>query len=295
MTVARREPTTLARAVDDQCLAVLAAIDDLRQDLPGAVHDARVAVRKLRSTLVVFGPLFDERTRQLEGELRWFASELGAARDVQMVRDRVVTATRPEDPETVRLLAELDAESDASWARAAQVLSDPRTDRLRESLHRARLGSVLRPEPVPTPTDQLRHAVAAVLDRARKVLAGPAEDRDLHRLRKRIKRVRFATETWRDTVRGTPEEGSGTGRVRRRLEDLQDLLGEHQDAVVTAAGLEWIATRVPDVRALADDLARQQRAAAEAVRARLPRDVGRLLRALRRLERRTPGVHLTSS
>jgi len=57
---------------------------------PEAVHQARVATRKLRSHLRTFGPLVDpEWTEPLRSELGWLAMGLGAVRDREVLLDRL--------------------------------------------------------------------------------------------------------------------------------------------------------------------------------------------------------------
>ena len=69
----------------------------MRLDAPDAVHKMRVATRRLRSALTTFKPLFDaDVVRPLGGELKWLAGELGAARDAEVMRDRVRTAVEAE-------------------------------------------------------------------------------------------------------------------------------------------------------------------------------------------------------
>ena len=49
------------------------------------IHDTRVAIRRLRSTIRVFGKLFDRSaTDHLDEELKWFAGLLGEVRDRQV-------------------------------------------------------------------------------------------------------------------------------------------------------------------------------------------------------------------
>src|SRR6266545_895721 len=55
-----------------------------------AVHDMRVATRRLRSTLRTFRPLLPaERTEPLRGELRWLGERLGAVRDGDVMAARL--------------------------------------------------------------------------------------------------------------------------------------------------------------------------------------------------------------
>src|SRR6202162_4075721 len=57
---------------------------------PEAVHQARVATRKLRSHLRTFGPLLDpEWTEPLRSELGWLALGLGAVRDREVLFERL--------------------------------------------------------------------------------------------------------------------------------------------------------------------------------------------------------------
>src|SRR5262249_34155458 len=60
-----------------------------------AVHRTRVAVRRLRSTLRVFGPLLaltPAEVADADEELRWFAGLLGVVRDLQLERARFAAA-----------------------------------------------------------------------------------------------------------------------------------------------------------------------------------------------------------
>src|SRR4029077_868377 len=57
---------------------------------PEAVHQARVATRKLRSHLRTFGPLLEpEWTEPLRSELGWLAMALGAVRDREVLLERL--------------------------------------------------------------------------------------------------------------------------------------------------------------------------------------------------------------
>jgi CHAD domain-containing protein len=57
------------------------------------IHDTRVAIRRLRSTLRVFGTLLERSAIEgVEEELRWFATLIGAVRDCQVQRRRFTAA-----------------------------------------------------------------------------------------------------------------------------------------------------------------------------------------------------------
>ncbi len=58
-----------------------------------AVHQTRVATRRLRAALRIFGPLFEaEAAARLADELAWFAAELGEVRDREVLRNRLARA-----------------------------------------------------------------------------------------------------------------------------------------------------------------------------------------------------------
>ena len=76
----------------EQCQVITAADAALRQRVD-PVHDTRVAIRRLRSTLRVFGPIFDpSAAAALSTELTWYAALLGAVRDREVLRARLGNA-----------------------------------------------------------------------------------------------------------------------------------------------------------------------------------------------------------
>ncbi|MFP5218632.1 MAG: CHAD domain-containing protein, partial [Actinomycetes bacterium] len=81
----------------------LVARDPLvRRDEPDSVHKMRVATRRLRSALKTFRPLLDrERTDPLRDELKHLAGVLGAARDAEVLRDRLLEHVHAEPAELV--------------------------------------------------------------------------------------------------------------------------------------------------------------------------------------------------
>jgi CHAD domain-containing protein len=232
--------------------------DALRANEPGvragdaeAVHDMRVAARRLRSTLRTFRPLLDrDRTEPLRAELRWLGRLLGAARDGDVLAERLVTTVREEPPELVvgpvvsRIRGRLAV--DASRARAELVAG---LDSARYADLLAALDGVVDDPDLPKPSrKRLRRLARRALRRADRMLdeAGPVDtagspgtapegrlvgldtDRDsrLHDARKAYKRARYAAEA----VAGLAPRPAR--RLVKGLKALQDTLGEHQDTVV---------------------------------------------------------------
>ena len=235
------------------------ALADLRRNLtgaragePDAVHDARVAVRRLRATLRTFRPLVADSTSDLSEpvqaqpitdpvrvELRAVGAVLGELRDVQVMGDRLAGAVAAEPPELVlgpvaaRIASH--AAEQAAQAQAALVakLDDPNLEELLAEVDRLiRTG-------LSAPADDARLLLLArrTLRRADRRLAGATTDPELHEARKAYKSARYAVEAV------APIGGGPAGRLTRRLKRLQDLLGEHQDTVVTRDVLRQLGVR----------------------------------------------------
>jgi CHAD domain-containing protein len=111
--------------------------------------------------------------------------------------------------------------------------------------------------------------------RARKLvrrLPQHPSDRDLHEVRKAVKRARYAAEL-------AAEVGAkGMRKYLKRAKDLQDVLGDHQDAVVASgviAGLDADMTR-PSAHMAVTALLERQHARQGAARAGFPKAWKRL-------------------
>jgi CHAD domain-containing protein len=83
-----------------QLILLIGALPGLRDNDPEAVHDLRVATRRLRSSLAVFAKLFPaEPVREVERQIARLTSGFGVVRDldVQIESLRGISATLPED------------------------------------------------------------------------------------------------------------------------------------------------------------------------------------------------------
>ncbi|MYT32185.1 MULTISPECIES: CYTH and CHAD domain-containing protein [unclassified Streptomyces] len=239
------------RYVRAQVRALVELDPAVRRDLPDAVHQMRVATRRLRSAFRSYAKVLDRAaTDPLGAELQWLAAELGAGRDQEVLADRL-TAALAEVPRTLRLgpvSARLRTWSVRRRAGARDRLLDaldgPRYLALLDDLH-ALLGAPPLRGPAARPA---RSVVAgAVLKDYRRLArrietaldtpAGPARDEALHSARKAAKRTRYAAEA------ATPALGRPARKFTRRAKQLQQLLGDHQDSVVARAALRELATQ----------------------------------------------------
>ena len=234
---------------------------------PEAVHQARVATRKLRSNLRTFAPLLDEDwTEPLRAELGWLAGGLGAVRDKEVLlmrlRESAKSLPASDERSASSLLHLLELEIDDLRGKLMADLDSPRyidlLERLVEAAHApatvidAGQPATTLPALATKPWRQLRSAVGRLQE------APP--DSDLHRIRILAKRARYAAEAV------APAVGPDAASFGRAAAKLQTILGEHQDSV-TAQG--WLrAAKVTGRRAfVAGELIAIERIAAQKARA----------------------------
>ncbi|MEU9074465.1 CHAD domain-containing protein [Kitasatospora sp. NPDC048538] len=228
--------------------AVLAGLDGaVRADRPDAVHRMRVACRRLRSALRTFRRLLAPGSADhLVAELRWLAAALGRARDHEVLVERLAAQARelPAECRPERVAAELERWGRAEYRRirpeVVAALDDPRRRGLADALDAFLADPPLRGRAARAAVPELARIAGREQRRTgRRVEAAlaagsaPAEERDraLHEARKAAKRARYAGET------AAPAVGAAAERYTERMKAVQEVLGEHQDAVVAAAAL----------------------------------------------------------
>jgi CHAD domain-containing protein len=242
------------------------------------VHRLRVATRRLRSELRAFASMVERGWHeQVEGELKWLATLLGAVRDLDVMMARLRKAAleqqgaRGSAPPLTPLFAGL---QDRHTQASRKLTNGLNSDRYR-SLVKTLVAATEIPVLEDLAGEPCRLALPPVATHAWKRLAKAARRlrpsapvEDFHEVRKRAKRARYTAEL---VVPFLERElgGRATGFIRLATR-VQDLLGEHQDAVVAAAEIERGIAAHPDDRAFthaARRLLEDQHAAARAARA----------------------------
>ena len=85
--------------LNEQAEAIRSGDPAVRQDAPDAVHQMRVATRRMRSALQAYGRVIDRSaTRELTDELKWLAGVLGDARDLEVLHGPVHACGRLRCP-----------------------------------------------------------------------------------------------------------------------------------------------------------------------------------------------------
>lgn len=212
----------------------------VRRDEPDAVHKMRVATRRLRSALRTFRPLLDRAvTDPLRDELTHLAGALGAARDTEVLRDRLLAAIDAEPVELVlgpvrqRVLDELGGRYRQAHAAVVAELDGARYLALLEALDALVQAPPLTARATRPAGPELRRLVrrtwerlAAAHEAAVAVPTTAEHDHLLHEVRKAAKQVRYAGEAV------APRLGRRARRFAAAAEQVQEVLGEYQDAVV---------------------------------------------------------------
>jgi CHAD domain-containing protein len=213
----------------------------VRRDEPDSVHQARVCCRRFRSDLRTFGPLLDaEWAAPIDAELRWLAAALGGPRDAEVLRARLRTtaATDPLAPIDDEVLARMDAVLGERQRRALDDLKAALDSDRYPALLDLLIETVREPETVELASQQAVWVLPAMVEVVWDKLASRAgklrlddPDDTWHAARIRAKRARYAAEAV------APVIGGPATRLAKACAEVQEVLGEHQDAAIAAD--EW--------------------------------------------------------
>lgn len=237
------------------------------------VHQARVAVRRMRSAARLLGKTAGWPA-SLERELRWIAGALGAVRDGDVLLSQTLPALLAALPTAAQREVLVDQASrmrQRADAALREALASARFARLAlRLLQWAQAPGAARATLASAASKRLTRLHRRLMDSAAFFVALPTAEQ--HRVRIRAKRLRYGLDLFAAALPKKP-----TARYVGQLAHLQDELGALNDAVVAAACVRRIgrAARI-DVAPAQDGLAaiRQQHAlraeAALAELARLP-------------------------
>ncbi|HET9654568.1 MAG TPA: CYTH and CHAD domain-containing protein [Kineosporiaceae bacterium] len=236
------------RALRDELLACDPLV---RLDAPDAVHRMRVATRRMRSALASFRPLFTpDSAVALREELAWLAAVLGAARDAEVLRDllgaqvEALPADLRHGPVAERIATQLEQAYHTAHEEAVAELDGARYLTLLVAVD-AFVADPPFARPARRPADRELPALLARTVRrvTRELAAARAEpglpERELrsHEVRKAAKRARYTAEAL------SPLFGSPSRDVARRMRQVQETLGSHQDSLLARDWLLAAASR----------------------------------------------------
>ena len=198
-----------------------------------ALHQARVAMRRLRSAFTLFKPAIEDvEFQHLRHELRWFTSQLGDARnlDVYLKRDL-------DEEERVKLMED----RDRAYVRVADAMNSQRFRRLLvDIVGWTAIGSWRSAKPAARPITAFANLR---LDRLWRTIEGAGrhvaamDETSRHGLRIQVKKIRYAIEFFE---RLYPQSRHAEKDFGKAVEELQEELGKLND-LATARGLGQVA------------------------------------------------------
>jgi CHAD domain-containing protein len=249
---------------------------------PESLHQLRVAARRLRAFLALSRDLVDT---EWAGEIKEGMRDLGRASNDARDLDVLLGNLRDE-------IRRLDVRDQAAGAALIDRFEDDRRElqqALVAALDSGAYQRVLDQLALPavagaaTPAPKLDVLAARELRRlvvrVRRLGKRPAED-ELHTLRTKVKRVRYATEL------GGASSKKQTARVIAAATRMQDILGAHQDAVVTEERLRALAHGLDEtgISFVAGRLAERERLRRDDIHDRLPAAWKELRKLARKLD-----------
>lgn len=205
----------------------------LQADRPEAVHQARVALRRLRSAFSIFRGLTQApEARALRNELRWLAAVLGAARDLDVLAERATPDLAIHDHLTQ---ARMEA-----YAQLRQTLAAPRVRALMLALGQwLNMGDWLTAPECQAARDMpLRDFASTALARQRRKLRKDGhnlsrlQDEARHEVRKDAKKLRYTVDFF-SMLYPKKKSVRRYGLFLKALERLQDRLGLLNDLAAT--------------------------------------------------------------
>ena len=204
-----------------------------------AVHQMRVAARRLRSALGTFRRVLDrDATKEVAAELRWLGRQLSPARDTEVLEKLLledVDGQRGElvmGPVKASLTAHFAREEANAREQLVEVLDSPRYLALVRSLDRLLANLPLTGKARQPAKSELRRAVLRAdkrLRRAESALAkAPDRGTALHEVRKKAKQARYTGEA------SAPVLGKKVKAWAKGAKKIQSILGDNHDRVVAA-------------------------------------------------------------
>jgi CHAD domain-containing protein len=211
-----------------------------------AIHDARVSIRRARTAFRLFRDALPDRAQPLHAELGWIAARLGDVRDLDVMRTLIQGQAKESSDEEHASLDVVDvilAERRTRALRALiEALDSHRFGALRYGLlHVVRGGGAGGPAarvPLVEVAPRLVRKRYRAVRRAGDHLGDDAPSAAIHALRIHAKRLRYTVEFF------TAVYGSPARRLARRVEALQELIGDLRDAEIAIEALRALSSEV---------------------------------------------------
>jgi CHAD domain-containing protein len=206
---------------------------------PEALHQLRVATRRARALLrAARGLVSPDWGEPLRDELKWLGGLLGPVRDLDVLLEHLDSEAATLEADDARAFRRLRARLVAQRRDARNTLLEAMSsDRYFRILDTVESAADAPPGELPRPLAEIAGEAFAKLRKAEKALPRHPSDDELHRVRIKTKRARYAAEL------AAPELGKPGARFVDRAKVVQDVIGDHQDACVAEDQLRELALR----------------------------------------------------
>jgi inorganic triphosphatase YgiF len=213
-----------------------------------ALHQMRVALRRLRAGISLFSPLTgDERVEAIKTELRWLAQELGPARDLDTLLSEVIKPLQKQhakEPGFASISNMFARKRSKSYQHAQEAVQSVRFRSLvldaaewvetgPWTISEDPLKRAYREMPIEIyAAEQLSRCRKRIRHRGKRLAQLNAEQ--LHRLRIQVKKARYATDFFAGVYTGR-KAAKHCKKVKSSLMQLQNCLGKFNDIVTHRA------------------------------------------------------------
>lgn len=248
----------------------------VRNDEWDSVHQMRVATRELRSLLETFeGILAGDQIKHVESELKQLAALLGTARDAEVVEERFIglldsdTTGMIDDPAAEHVRGDMRREYERAHRRILRTLDSQRYLTLLDDID-----AILADPPLATDTSAEEDSGEAATAEAASAESAPAEARTseeilyehlergykklakrhklalehypdmslpLHDREEYVHDVRKAAKKLRYSANAAKDSGLKASKLSKACKELQEILGDYQDAVTSRDRIEKLA------------------------------------------------------
>ncbi len=206
---------------------------------PEHLHNMRVASRRLLAALWVFrGALPERRAAVFKREFKWVAKTLGQVRDLDIAIKRLEDESQSLPEEELKALKVykdyLNDQREAAHRRVLAVLDCSEFEQIKAKMERylskgPPSQTVAADAETPAQVAASRMFLSSLTDIRKKAknISPSSPDEVLHAFRRKCKRMRYQGEFF------TPLYGNPAKKIAARFIDMQDILGAHQDTVVS--------------------------------------------------------------
>ncbi len=196
----------------------------VRSDLdPEAVHEMRIAIRRLRAALATFKKILPAKARKIQARLEKWGAILGKMRDLDIFGAFILQViyidatsipklTRQREQSQKQMVSKLDTKAYARLMKSLERLKTKKTAKNLQKFSKAKLQKAL-------------HRVMKIAP----CIDVHSDDKTLHKLRISIKKLRYNCEFFEPVF---SQSACPLGTFIERTKHIQDIIGEHQDSIV---------------------------------------------------------------